>query len=161
MNPVLALFTRYIGLEDRPEDPEFSRWLGGVFREVREGELVMDFPVRGDMVNPVGLLHGGVQNAIVDDVIGMTVLTLGRNRFFISLGLHVDYLGKARLGETVIAKGRIVLAGQAVVNAECELFAEDGSRVCRGTSTLMRSPFPAMPEVHARGAAAEPSDGSG
>ena len=155
MNPVLSLFTRYIGLENRPEDPEFSRWLGGVFREVRKGELVMDFKVRQDMANPVGLLHGGVQNAIVDDVIGMTVLTLGHTRFYISLGLHVDYLGKARVGETVVAKGRIVREGKTVVNAECELFAEDGSLVCRGTSSLMRSPFPAMPEVHARGAEKE------
>ena len=148
MNPILSLFTRYIGLEERPEDPLFSRWLGGIFREVREGELVVEFRVREDMANPVGLLHGGVQNAIVDDVIGMTVLTLGHKRFFISLGLHVDYLGKARVGETVVARGRIVREGEKVINAQCEIFSQEDEPVCRGTSNLLRSPFPAMPEVH-------------
>ncbi len=151
MNPVLALFTSYVGLEIRPEDPEFSRWLGGIFREVREGELVMDFRVREEMSNPVGFLHGGLQNAMVDDVIGMTVLTLGHKQFFLSLGLNVDYLGKARVGETVVAKGRIIRQGRTVINAQCEIFAQDGALVCRGTSSLMKSPFRAMPEVHARG----------
>ncbi len=152
MNPFLKLFTQYIGRAERPEDPAFSRWLGGVFRQVDEGRLAMDFKVREDMVNPVGLLHGGVQNAIVDDVIGMTVLTLGAQTFYLSLGLNVDYLGKARLGETVKASGRIVRRGKEVVNAECVLESERGEVICRGTSNLIRSSLPAMPEIAKRSA---------
>ncbi|MCH9647184.1 MAG: PaaI family thioesterase [Deltaproteobacteria bacterium] len=151
MNPVLKKFTDYIGREDRPEDPEFSRWLGGVFREVKEGELVMDFRVRTDMTNPVGYLHGGAQNAIVDDVIGMTVLTLGHRQFFMSLGLHVDYLGRCKVGETVSALGKVVRSGKNVVHAQCELLDSQNTLICRGTSNLMRSPFPAMPEIHRGG----------
>ncbi len=79
---------------------------GGVLQKVKEGELEIGFIVRPEMANPVGLLHGGVQNAIIDDVIGMSVATIGLETFFLSLNLYADYLGKAKVGEKIIAKSK-------------------------------------------------------
>ena len=74
------------------------------------------------MVNPVGFLHGGVQNAIIDDVIGMAVATLGDETFFVSLNLYVDYLGKAKVGDSIISKATITRKRNQIINAQCELF---------------------------------------
>ena len=147
MNPVLRTLQSFLGASERPYDQGLSRWLGGVFREVEKGLLVMDFLVRPEMANPVGLLHGGIQNAILDDVIGIAVLTLGHEHFFLSLGLNVDYLNKARVGETVTAQARILRDGRRILNAECELLRSQGDVICRGTSNLMRSRLRVMPEL--------------
>lgn len=147
MNQVLENLRSLVDAEKRPLDVGLSRWLKGVFRRVDEGELVMDFTVRPEMANPVGLLHGGIQNAILDDVIGMTALTLGHEHFYISLGLSVDYLSKARVGETVTARGSILRGGKRVLNAQAEIVNAAGDLVCRGSSNLMRSRILVMPEL--------------
>jgi len=160
MNPVLRTLQSFVDAAERPYDQGLSRWLGGVFRTVEEGDLVMDFVVRPEMTNPVGLLHGGIQNAILDDVIGMAVLTLGHRHFFLSLGLNVDYINKAREGETVTARGTVLRNGSRIVNAECTLLDERGEVVCRGTSNLMRSRLQVMPELWEHDAATEASSPS-
>ena len=147
MNPVLRTLRSFIGAAERPYDQGLSRWLGGVFREVEKGHLVMDFQVRPEMANPVGLLHGGIQNAILDDVIGIVVLTLGHEHFFLSLGLNVDYLNQAKVGETVTARARVLRDGSRIINTECELSSSKGAIICRGTSNLMRSRMRVMPEL--------------
>ena len=144
MNPVVQYFKSRIGKEVISEPPCFTKWLRGVLKEVEEGELTLEFLVRSEMANPVGFLHGGVQNAIIDDVIGMTVATLGDGTFFVSLNLYVDYLGKVKVGEKVIAKARIIRKGSQIINAQCELFDIKGKIISRGTSNLLKSSIPAF-----------------
>ncbi len=151
MNPVVRFLKPYIGRRDRPYDPPFTRWLDGVLTEVEEGEVTMEFMVREEMANPVGLLHGGVENAIIDDAIGIAVLTLGQRTFFMSVNLAVDYLGRAEVGETVIARARVLRRGRRVLNAQCELVNGDGAVIARGTSNLVRSKLPAFPQLYGDG----------
>jgi acyl-CoA thioesterase len=147
MNPVLNNLRRFVGAEHRPPDEGVSLWLQGIFREVELGSMVMDFQVRADMANPVGFLHGGIQNTILDDVIGLAVLTLGHEHFYVSLNLAVDYLGHARVGETVVARARVLRDGHRIINAEGELTREDGKLICRGTSNLIRSQIRVYPQL--------------
>jgi len=145
MNPVLQLFQALIGQEMGAGAPPFSRWLRGVMREVEEGALTMEFTVRPEMANPVGLLHGGMQCAMIDEVIGMTAATLGRSGFYYSLDLHVDYLEKVKVGEKVIARSRILRQGQQILHAQCDLVDATGKLISRGTSNLLNSSPPARP----------------
>lgn len=147
MNPMVEYYRRYLGHRDRPEDPPFTRWLGGVLREVEEGALAMDFTVREEMTNPAGLLHGGVVCGILDDVIGFALTTLGLDRFHISINLTVDYLGSARAGDTVTARARVLTRGK-IVHARCELANGGGKPIAHGTSNLLRSRLPARFAPH-------------
>jgi uncharacterized protein (TIGR00369 family) len=139
MNPVIQYFKSRIGKEVISEPPCFTEWLKGILKDVEEGELTIEFTVRSEMANPVGFLHGGVQNAIIDDVIGMAVATLGHETFFLSLNLHVDYLSNIKVGKKVIAKARIIRKGSQIINVQCELFDIKGKIISRGTSNLLKS----------------------
>ena len=108
----------------------------------------MEFTVRPEMANPAGLLHGGMQCAMIDEVIGMTAATLGRDGFYVSLDLHVDYLEKAKVGDQVTAKSRILRKGQQILHAQCDLFDAGGKLISRGSSNLFKSsltPFQEKP----------------
>jgi uncharacterized protein (TIGR00369 family) len=139
-NPMVAGLSAAIGVENVwAGGPPFTRWLGGVLRTVEAGSIAMEFTVREEMANPVGFLHGGVQCAIMDDVIGLAGASLGDEKFLLSVNLTVDYLSKAKVGERVIAHARIVREGRNVVNAECLLTGSDGRLISRGNSNLFRS----------------------
>ena len=93
-----------------------SGWLGGILRVVEEGRIVTEYVVREDMINPMQVLHGGTASAILDDICGLTVLTLGREYGFTSVNLVVDFLNAARLGETLTAEAQVVRAGRNIIH---------------------------------------------
>ena len=139
MNPVLRMLQARIGRPPSPRAAPFTRWLQGVIRGVEEGAVSVEFLVRDDMTNPAGLLHGGVQAAMIDEVIGMTVASLGADTFFVSVNLAIDHLGQARAGDTVRAAGRIHRAGRKVINAGCDLMDPTGRLIARGSSNLLKT----------------------
>ncbi len=123
----------------RPLCHPVTRWLDGTIKEVNEGSITAEFVVRPEMANPVGLTHGGIMSVIIDDVIGMTAATLGKGGFCFSVNLYVDYLGKAKVGDMITAKSKILRKGKQMLNIQCELVDVNGGIIARGISNLVRS----------------------
>lgn len=96
----------------------------------------MSFVVREDMMNPVGLLHGGVHSAIIDELSGFLVAVQPVDTWFVSVNLSVDFHNKVKLGEVIIGKAVIKKRGKTIINVECELVNSDGEIVSRGTTNL-------------------------
>ena len=117
--------------------PPFTKWLNGRILDVKRGEVTVEIDIRAEMSNPTGILHGGMQCAILDDVIGMTTVTLGYEGFLISIDMHVDFLGKVKIGETIKAHGIIKREGRHIVHADAELIDKNGKVIATGTSNLL------------------------
>ncbi|HMF34615.1 MAG TPA: PaaI family thioesterase [Candidatus Lokiarchaeia archaeon] len=137
---MLALFNSIIGqpIQDFPVPP-FSKWLNGRVLSAQRGAVEMEFDVRPEMANPTGLLHGGMQCAAMDDVIGITCATLGYEGFLISIDFHVDYLGKVKVGETVRVSAAIQREGRNIVNAHADIFDKDGQLIATANSNLIKT----------------------
>jgi dTDP-4-dehydrorhamnose reductase len=89
---------------------------------------------------PAGIFHGGVMAGIMDEVIGMAIFTLGKKNFFTSVNLVVDYFVSAKLSESVITKTAIIKEGSTIMNAQCEVWNAERTRLlARGTTNLMKS----------------------
>lgn len=139
MNPTaLDYFRAHLGhlLADHSPSP-MGRWLGGRLVGAEEGSLTVEYGVREDFCNPARILHGGVAAAIMDDLMGMTVFSLGLPTFYTSVNLSVDFLWSAPLGSTITAKSRIVRQGRKIVNATCEIRDAEGVLVAQCTSNLV------------------------
>ncbi|WXG39735.1 MAG: PaaI family thioesterase [Candidatus Freyarchaeum deiterrae] len=121
--------------------PPFTKWLNGTIMNVKRGEMEFEFVVRPEMANPTGLLHGGMQCALMDDTIGVTCATLGYEGFLISIDFHVDYLGKVKVGEKVRVKGQIVREGRKIVHAMAEIHDIEGNLIATGSSNLTKTSF--------------------
>lgn len=117
--------------------PAFTRWLNGRIREASRGDVTIEHQVRPEMANPTGLLHGGMQAAMLDDAVGMMTATLGHKGFLISIDMAIDYLGKVKVGETVLARARVVREGKTIVNAMAELLDASGQLVASARSNLL------------------------
>jgi len=127
-------------LKDFPVPP-FSKWLNGKIIEAQYGKIELEFGVRPEMANPTGLLHGGMQCALMDDTIGMTTATLGYEGFPISIDFHVDYLGKVKVGEKVRVIGKIIREGRNIIHAIAEIYNVEGKLIANGNSNLLKTHF--------------------
>jgi len=140
INPIVQVFRASIG-KKLEGAPPFTEWLDGRIVSCDAGEIEMTYRVRPEMSNPTGLLHGGMQAAIIDDLIGMTTATLGEDGFMLSIDLHVNFLGKIPVGQTIKARAKIVRSGRRIAHAVCEILDEQGNIVSRGDSNLVKTEF--------------------
>ncbi|TFF89082.1 MAG: PaaI family thioesterase [Promethearchaeota archaeon] len=121
--------------------PPFSKWLNGSIIEAQRGYLEIEFEIREEMSNPTGLLHGGMQCAMMDDSIGMMTATLGYEGFPISIDFHVDYLGKVKVGEKVKLIAKLVREGRNILHATAEIYNMNGELISTGNSNLFKTTY--------------------
>jgi acyl-coenzyme A thioesterase 13 len=138
MNPALALLKSSIGKSFADVSPSpFGRWLNGTLIEVEEGCLTVEILVRKEMCNPGGILHGGVATGMMDDLIGITVFSLGTQDFYATVNLSVDFLFSAKPDEKLTVKSKIVRIGKKIAHAEGEIRNEAGNIIAKCTTNLI------------------------
>lgn len=139
MNPLEHLKT-LIGKEFSDSPSPFMRWLNPIVISVEQGHLEFQYTIRPEWLNPIGNLHGGVTAAIIDDVLGATMFSLNEPTFFTTINNVIDYFGIAKEGENIIAETHITKLGKQFVNATCEVWNADKSRlIAKGTSNLFKT----------------------
>nr|WP_080239684.1 PaaI family thioesterase [Spirosoma rigui] len=138
-NQRLDFFRSLIGQDMRRSISPLGRWLNGTLRAADYGRLVTEYSVREEMTNPAGVLHGGAATAILDDLIGAMVFTLGREYAFTSVNLTIDFLHAARLGDTVTATAELVRAGKNIIHCEGRIVGADGKVVAKCATNLIQT----------------------
>lgn len=124
-----------VPLENLPAAPPFTRYLNGRIIHAKRGEIEVEFKLKPEWANPTDLLHGGMQSAMLDDVIGMTTATLGYEGFLITIDFHVDYLGKVEVaGESVRVKAQMVREGRNIVHFFAQIKDKDGNLIATANS---------------------------
>lgn len=138
-NPVVEMMRAFKGqlIENSPS--KLSNWLKGVLIDCDEGSFTVEFCVREEWTNPAGILHGGIAAAIIDDTIGAAVFSLGREDFFTSIGLQVDFLKRAKPGDKITAKATMVRVGRTVIHAKCSIENKNGDLIATGHSQLVKT----------------------
>ncbi|MGD1843727.1 MAG: PaaI family thioesterase [Thermonemataceae bacterium] len=136
-NTLLTTFQQYLNQPLPEAFPPFTKWLNGTIIAAEEGTIEMYFTVRKEMTNPLGLLHGGVQAAILDDIIGITVATFDKPSPSVSINISVDFLGKAYEGDTIFAKSIVIRQGRQVIHMAGELRNQEQKLIAKATSNML------------------------
>lgn len=135
----LEQLKKFIGKEFTSSPSPFMRWLNPVVLSAEEGHLEFQYKVRAEWLNPVGNLHGGITAAIVDDIIGATMFSLNEKSFITTINNVIDYFSTAGENDIIVAETKIIKRGKQFVNAQCEIWNEDKTRlIARGTSNLFK-----------------------
>ena len=138
-NPVVELLKAEIGKDFSKSASPVGRWLNGSIQEVEEGRLVVQFEVREEMTNPMGILHGGMSALIIDEIAGAAVYTLNRDTFFTSINLSLDFLRSVPLGNKITAEAEVIRAGKTIINVECRIRNEEGEIISKAMTNLVRT----------------------
>jgi len=135
----LEQLKQFIGKEFTQSPSPFMKWLNPIVLSVEEGHLEFQYTVRSEWLNPIGNLHGGVTAAIVDDIIGATMFSLNENSFITTINNVIDYFSTAKENDNIVAETIIIKRGKQFVNAQCEIWNADKTRlIARGTSNLFK-----------------------
>lgn len=138
-NARLDFFRSQIGNNLAQSPSPLGRWLSGTLTGAGPGHMSVQFEVREEMTNPMGVLHGGIAAAMMDDVVGMMVYSLGREYGYTSVNLNCDFLSSARLGEVLIAKAQVIRAGKNVIHCECCIVNESGKIIAKTATNLIQT----------------------
>lgn len=138
-NSRISLMQESIGKKSFESPSPFTHWLKPVMKEAEYGALRCDFMVRMDMTNPMGVLHGGVTAAIIDDMIGATVFTMDLSHAFSTINNYIDYFAPAEEGDIIEAHTSVVKMGRQIINLQCEIWLPVKKRlIAKGYSNMIR-----------------------
>jgi uncharacterized protein (TIGR00369 family) len=115
-----------------------SKWLNGKLEFAEEGHLKVSFIVKEEWLNPFGTFHGGMAAAIIDDIIGTTVYSLGLKEQYSTVNLTIDYLSFALPGDTITVESKVIRKGIAIMNAEALIYKRKKLLV-KASSNLVRT----------------------
>jgi uncharacterized protein (TIGR00369 family) len=102
-----------------------------------ENAVNLFFEVRSAHCNSRGLLHGGVLAALCDNAMGLSLgVVLNKTEInIITINLALDFLGSAKIGDSVIVKPRVLRAGSSI--GFCDAVASCGDRsIARANATF-------------------------
>ncbi|MES2732821.1 MAG: PaaI family thioesterase [Bacteroidota bacterium] len=136
-NPALAYLKTQIDKTMAASPSPLARWMNGTLKAASEGTMTVEFTVREEMTNPIGILHGGIAAAMMDEVVGATVYSLGSEYFYVSVNLNVDYLSSAKLGDVVLVHSQVVRKGRNIVHAECQITNTEGKLLVKATTNML------------------------
>ncbi|GAA3768483.1 PaaI family thioesterase [Flavobacterium ginsengiterrae] len=136
----LQVLQDHINREFTASPSPFMLWMRPIVLAAEEGTVTFKYVIREEMSNPIKSLHGGVTAAIADDCIGATMFSLNEESFYTTINLVVDYFAPAHVGDTILAKTLIIKKGRQMVNAQCEIWNANETRlIARATSNLFKT----------------------
>ncbi|WP_028298079.1 PaaI family thioesterase [Olivibacter sitiensis] len=141
-NSKLEILETYIGKTISDFGSPLTRWLAPEVLKVEPGHLEFSYIVREDMLNSISSLHGGISAAIIDDIIGFTMVTVkGESGFYVTVNNVIDYFAPAFLGTKIVASTSLIKKGKQLSHVQCELWNDTRTRLLvRGISNMMFVP---------------------
>ena len=106
--------------------------------EIGAGRLICELPVRDDLLNAFGTLHGGVVSGLTDHVLGAVLYTvIERGSWAATTEFKLNLLAPIRSG-TVRAEAEIISMSKRTAVVRIEITNEDrAAAVAQGTVLVM------------------------
>lgn len=119
--------------------PPIAKTLHFWLSEVSHGAAVFEGRPGPDLLNPLGIVHGGWTLALIDSATGCAVhSTLPAGVGFTTIETKVNMTRAIRHdGPVVRVEGRVVSRGRQIATAEARILSPEGELLAHGTSTLM------------------------
>ncbi|MDQ3542675.1 MAG: PaaI family thioesterase [Actinomycetota bacterium] len=110
-------------------DVNFPRFIGLQIEDVRHGYCRMRLPIRSEVKQAHGLMHGGALASLLDSVLVPAIgVTVPPGSTYSTVDLHVQFLDALR-DEDAVAEGWVVRQGRRTVFGESEARAATSGRL--------------------------------
>jgi uncharacterized protein (TIGR00369 family) len=120
--------------------PPFASILGLRLSKVALGETVFHCTPDESLLNPIGLVHGGVLCTLLDSAMGVAVQTqVDAGAAYASIEMKVSFLRPLPAdGTEVEVRGRTLKVGRKVAFAEGHAYDSQGRLLGHGTQSMSR-----------------------
>lgn len=93
------------------EDDLFSQWLGIELIEIKEGFSKIKMTVRKEMMNGLGIVHGGIAFSLADTAFAFACNN--RNVLSVALDASINFLKPVHVGDVLVAEAKELHNGKA------------------------------------------------
>ncbi len=140
---ILGYLKSQVGKKIADGNPHpIALWMDGILLDASVGKLKAQFEVREDQINHAGIMHGGFVSTLLDEVMGMTMITVDIDFMYVTVNLYVDFLYGAKAGETVIVESEIIKVGKKIANIEGKLYHSSGKLLAKATCNMAATSIP-------------------
>ncbi len=116
----------------------YLRHLGIELVEIEAGKAVMKMPMKEELRQPYGLLHGGATASLIDTATAFAVIgAIGRDEKATTVNLTVHYL-RPVIDENCICTAKVVRAGKRLITVSAEVHNEAGKLIATALSTYTK-----------------------
>lgn len=114
----------------------FNRFVGLQVEAVGQGWCHVVCPIRPELCNPRGAIHGGMSATLLDVAGGVAAIyASGEARPMVTRSAGVHYL-RPLTGTRMRAEGRVVKAGRKICLARVDLYDDQDRLCCTGDLEL-------------------------
>ena len=93
------------------KDDLFSQWLGIEVVEITEGYSKIKMTVRKEMMNGLGIVHGGIAFSLADSAFAFACSN--RNVLSVALDTSINFLKPVQVGDILIAEAKELHNGKS------------------------------------------------
>jgi acyl-CoA thioesterase len=133
--------TRDAKIEDvraQVERSRFHAWMGMRLERLGDGEADVTLEVQAEHLNLMDSLHGGVITSLADTATGVAMHSaLDQGWTHATTTIQMTFLAPGRLGDRVIARGRVIKRGRRFGYAEADVERSDGTLLARAAATFL------------------------
>lgn len=103
--------------------------------ELSPGYAKVVIKVKPEYQNFNGLIFGGIVMAVADQAFAYTVNSVSRPSIASQFNMH--FIAAAKVGDELIAEGRVVKSGRRVAIAEMTVINQEGKLIAKATGTTI------------------------
>ncbi|NPA34592.1 MAG: PaaI family thioesterase [Chlorobi bacterium] len=123
----------------RIKDSNFVTHLGIDTVEYEVGRVLLKLPVKDFMVNPYGVLHGGVLSTLVDTAMGFSAFTTIKLPEMVAAGeLNINFLRPGKGSKILYSEGKVYKRGKRLIFCEGMVWDDVSEEpIIRATSIMV------------------------
>ena len=118
----------------RFEGSTFLKYCGIKLEDADCGWVKLSMPVRKEITNPFGYIHGGAIATLIDTTGGIVCWTVGC--MVCTLDLGTNFMKNVKVGHTVFAEARVLRKTKHVVFVEAQVYSDEGDLLSKGKATM-------------------------
>ncbi len=120
-------------------DPVFN-YLGAEIVDIKEGEAVLSFPYKKELLRRGGILNGGIIMTAMDFTGGLAALTVNDGNDQVTQELKINFLEPMQKGPFKVI-GKVIRKGKHTIVVEIDLYDAEGKLGAKaiGTWFILRS----------------------
>ena len=116
----------------------YLKLLGIELIEISEGKAIMKLPMRDELRQPYGLLHGGATASLIDTATAFAVVAaIGQEEKATTVDLTIHYL-RPVIDEAIVCEAKVVRAGKRLLTVSAEVHNESGKLIATALSTYSK-----------------------
>jgi len=124
------------------QDDLFSQWMGMQVLDVKEGYSKITIPIRKEMINGFGIVHGGIAFSLADSAFAFACNN--RNNVSVALDVTISFTKAVNVGDVLIAEAKEIHNGRSTGVYLITIFNQKNEQVAFFKGTCFRTGKPLL-----------------